>query len=197
MQVKFPFYTTYTDRGASHPFVYKEQIDGKRVFSAHLQDNPKDKIIVKFSCHYGKDAHKIAHAYGFTPKLQAVECYVDSWVMVVMDDISQQFHAIKDRQLTENVYKAVEKALALLYADGYVHGNIREMNIRVKRDGVDSEDLGDIILVDFDWAGKENTIRYPSNITLGHSELPRPEDIDCGGLISSAHNDQMLELLYT
>ena len=197
VQVKFPFYTTYTDGGASHPFVYEEQIDGKRVFSARLRDNPKDKIFVKFSRRYGEDAHKAAHAYGFAPKLRAVERYANGWVMVVMDDVSQQFRAIKDRRLTENVYKAVEKALALLHADGYVHGDVRETNIMVKRDGVVSEDLGDIILVDFDWAGKENTVRYPSNITLGHPELPRPEDVDRGGLISSAHDDQMLELLYT
>jgi len=32
---------------------------------------------------------------------------------------------------------------------------------------------------------------------LGHPELPRPEDVDRGGLISSAHDDKMLELLYT
>ena len=46
------------------------------------------------------------------------------------------------------MYKAVEKALALLYADGCVHGDVRETNIMVKRDGVDSEDLGDVILVE-------------------------------------------------
>ena len=40
-----------------------------------------------------------------------------------------------------------------------------------------------------------NTVRYPSNITLGHPELPRPKDIVRGGLISSAHDDEMLELL--
>jgi len=70
--------------------------------------------------------------------------------MVVMDDVLQQFCTIKDRQLKENVYKAVEKALALLHADGYVHGDVCETSIIVKRDRVDSEDLGDIILVDFD-----------------------------------------------
>jgi len=39
-------------------------------------------------------------------------------------------------------------------------------------------------------------VRYPSNIMLGHPELLRPKDIVHGGLISSAHNDEMLELLY-
>jgi len=48
------------------------------------------------------------------------------------------------------VYKAAEKALALLHKDGYVHGDVHETNIMVKRDRVNSEGLGEIILVAFD-----------------------------------------------
>ena len=48
------------------------------------------------------------------------------------------------------MYQAAEKALALLHKDGYVHGDVHKMNIMVKRDGVNSEGLGDIVLVDFD-----------------------------------------------
>jgi len=114
-------------------------------------------------------------------------------VMVVMD-VSQQFCAVKGRQLKKNVYEAVKEALALFHKEGYVHGDVRQTNIMVTRDGVDSTDLGDVILIDFDWAGKENTVRYPSDITLDHPELLRLEDVDCGGLICSAHDDEMLEL---
>ena len=60
---------------------------------------------------------------------------------------------------------------------------------------MDSEGLGDIILVDFAWAGKENTDRYPSNITLNHSDIPRPEGVERRGFISSAHDIEMLRLL--
>ena len=195
LQVKFPFYNTYVDGGASHNFVYEEQIDQKRAFIAHLRDNPEDKIFVKFSRRYGEDAHKVAHAHGFAPKLRSVERFADGWVMVVMDDVSHQYYGIKGRRLEKDVYKAVKEALALFHKDGYVHGDLRETNIMVKRDGVDSEGLGDTILVDFDWAGKENTVRYPSDITLNHPDIPRPMGIERGGLISSAHDDQMLEFL--
>jgi len=56
------------------------------------------------------------------------------------------------------MYKAVKEALTLFHKDGYIHGNLWETNIIVKRDGVDSKVLGNIILVDFGWTGKENTI---------------------------------------
>jgi len=69
MQVKVPILHHIHRWGASHLFVYEEQIDGKRVFSVHLRDNPEDKIFVKFSCCYGEDAHKVAYAYGFALKL--------------------------------------------------------------------------------------------------------------------------------
>jgi len=138
LQPQFPFYTTYTDRDASHQFVYEKQIDQKRAFIAHLRDNPEDKISVKFAPRYCEDAHRAAHAHIFALKLRAVERFVDGWVMVVMDDISHQYCEIKRRPLRTNVYQTVQKALALLHADGFVHGDVRETNIMVKRDGVDS-----------------------------------------------------------
>jgi len=194
LQPQFPFYNRYTDGITTHQFVYEKQIDLKRAFIAHLKDNPEDKIFVKFALCYSEDAHETAYAYGFAPKLRAVERFEDGWVMVVMDDVSHQYRWMR-KPLKMKVYQAAEKALALLHKDGYVHGDVRETNIMVKRDGVDSEDLGEIILVDFDWAGKENTVRYPSNITLNHPDIPRPESVERGGLIFSAHDVEMLRLL--
>ena len=115
--------------------------------------------------------------------------------MVVINDVSHQYCGIKGRRLEKDIYKAVKEALTLFHKDGYVHGDLQETNIMVKRDRVDSEVLGNIILVDFDWAGTENTVRYPSNIMLNHPDIPRPMGIECGGLISSAHDDQILEFL--
>lgn len=71
-----------------------------------------------------------------------------------------------------------------MYAGRHVHGDVREAYIMVKRDGMDSKGLRDIILVDVDWAGEENTVNYPSNITSKHRNLWRPKSIKRGGLIS-------------
>ena len=145
LQPQFPFYNKLADGVTTHRFVYEKQIDLKRAFIAHLEDNPEDKIFVKFAlcclC-YGEDAHKTAYAHGFAPKLRIVERFADGWVMVVMDDVSPQYRWMR-KPLKNNVYRATKKALALLHQDGYV----RETNIMVKRDGVDSEGLGDILLI--------------------------------------------------
>ena len=149
LQPQFSFYYMYTDGNVSHQFVYEKQIDQKTVFIAHLWDNPEDKIFVKFTHYYGEDIHRATHAHGFAPKLWAVEHFQDGWIMVVMDDVSHQYCKIERRPLEKNVYKAVQQVLVKLHGEGFVHGDLHEANIMVKRDGVDSEGLHDIILVDF------------------------------------------------
>ena len=194
LQPQFPFYNRYTNGITAHQFVYEKQIDLKRAFIAHLEDNLEDKIFVKFTLCYGEDVHETAYAYGFAPRLRAVEHFADGWVMVVIDDISHQYCWMQ-KPLKKKIYQAAEKALVLLHKNGYVHGDVRKTNIMVKRDGVNSEGLGEIILVDFDWAGKENTVWYPSNIMLNHPDILRPESVEHEGLISSAHDVEMLRLL--
>jgi len=115
--------------------------------------------------------------------------------MVVMDNILCQYCEIEKRLLEKNVYKAVQQALVKLHREGFVHGDLHKANIMVKRNRVDSEDLHDIILIDFDWARKEGSVRYPSNIILNHILLPYPDDVERGGPIAAAHNDQMLKFL--
>jgi len=68
-----------------------------------------------------------------------------------------------------------------LYTDGRIHGDVQAANIMVKRDGVDSKGLRDIIPID--WAREEST-----NITLKHRNLWHPKSIQHGGLISSVHD---------
>ena len=69
LQLQFPFYNRYTNGIITHQFVYEKQIDLKRAFIAHLENNPEDKIFVKFTLCYDEDAHKTVYIYGFVPKL--------------------------------------------------------------------------------------------------------------------------------
>lgn len=135
------------------------------MFSAYLQDDPEDKIVAKFAGSYGEDVH----VHGFAPKLRAVERFADEWVMVVMDDISRQYCGAEGKKLRTDVHEAV------------------------KRDGMDSEGLRDVVLIDFDWTG--SVVRYPLNITLDHPGLWRPKSVERRDLMTFAHDDGMLEFL--
>ncbi|EPQ53377.1 hypothetical protein GLOTRDRAFT_17241, partial [Gloeophyllum trabeum ATCC 11539] len=57
------------------------------------------------------------------------------------------------------VRKAVEHKLALLHEAGYVHGDVRDVNVLVC--GADGSGEKDVLLVDWDWAGRGAEARYP------------------------------------
>ncbi|KAG2125665.1 hypothetical protein DEU56DRAFT_715527, partial [Suillus clintonianus] len=81
---------------------------------------------------------------------------------------------------------ALATGLQSLHQEGYVHGDIRDMNVMVKRD----RSTG-FKLVDFDWSGKIGEIRYPMNVYRG-GRLWRPDGADDGQLILAEHDVQML-----
>ncbi len=65
--------------------------------------------------------------------------------------------------------------------------DIRKPNILVS-----SSDNTDFRLIDFDWAGRHGTARYPSKI---NPEIPWPEGVDVHALIEFEHDVQMLDYL--
>jgi hypothetical protein len=46
------------------------------------------------------------------------------------------------------------------------------------------------MLVDFDWAGKNRAVQYPSNVNI--KEVRLPEGVCDGQLISAEHDMEML-----
>ena len=45
--------------------MYEKQIDLKRAFIAHLEDNLENKNFVKFALCYSENVHETVYAYGF------------------------------------------------------------------------------------------------------------------------------------
>ena len=65
------------------------------------------------------------------------------------------------------------------------------MNIMVKKDGAEG-----FKLVDFDWSGRINHVRYPMNIYWG-SRLWRPPGVEDGELIEAEHDIKMLHAMFS
>jgi hypothetical protein len=68
-----------------------------------------------------------------------------------------------------------------------VHGDIRDTNVMVRKDG----EMG-FMLVDFDWAGEIGVVRYPMNVNRAEN-LWRPDGASDGNVITAHHDIQMLE----
>ena len=106
--------------------------------SQHLDEQPNEHLYVKFSQRYSEGAHR---KLGLAPKLYAVnEVYGCQWFMVVMEDVSKDYTPLSDlTQLSTIGHVRCELAPSLgsLHEEGFVHGDVRNVNVLVRKPDVD------------------------------------------------------------
>lgn len=188
----FPYPTSYTDEmGQEIEFTYKERIEEKLVFRV-LVDGSVD-LCVKFTQRYSKEAHETLAELGHAPQLQGFTSLPAGWTMVVMDflpyeQLFQWPSSIERQNLVESVRNIVQK----LHDKGFVHGDIRDSNVLVKPK-TSASDPDSVYLIDFDWAGKDQEVRYPARINT--TSVRRPSGVRDGELITKAHDMDMVSFL--
>ena len=188
----FPFRNYYTVNGdeTKHGFTYKMAEEDTRVFRAELKNTAGTRIYVKFTRRYSEAAHRAAYDAGYAPELLAAND-VYGWYMVVTRDISWDyvlFWDLEDRQSRIEAKAQVKIAIDAIHAKGFVHGDMRDVNIMVNR-----HNSRDIKIIDWDWAGRIGEARYPHNVNK-HS-VDRPDGVDSCGEINADHDLSMVELL--
>jgi hypothetical protein len=179
-------FTSYEGRGR-HSFEYQAEIAGRSLlFEAKMRDGKR--ICIKFVRGYGKDVHIWCANKGFAPKLIAYEVLPGGWYMVVMDLLDESWVPLADRTgHAEGLKERIRAAITELHQAQMVHGDVREMNVMVKDNGVD------FMLVDYDWAGLQGHVRYPRHV----NRLGRPEDVEDGRLILTRHDELMLAAMFS
>jgi len=78
--------------------------------------------------------------------------------------------------------------LSDLHQEGWVHGDIRDSNIMVKK----SSPFETFQLVDFDWSGRIGEARYPLDVNT--TSVKRPDAVAGGELIKAEHDIEMSSL---
>jgi len=92
----------------------------------------------------------------FTPKLLASEQLTGGWLGIAMEYIPSACHLAESPRLLElgqAWMKEMDRIVDELHSSGFVHGDLRLPNFLV-----DGERL---LLIDFDWGGKEGQARFP------------------------------------
>ncbi|KAI0083125.1 hypothetical protein BDY19DRAFT_998832 [Irpex rosettiformis] len=199
----FPAICEYTVGDRRVSFLYMEQLgisdDGsthgtKLVYKVRLnsQDNSQEFRVVKFAARYNAQAHTLlaateGAAESFAPRLH----YVSSRLyggrkMVVMDYVEGRTALEIADGLSEQQYHQLQQAVGRLHARGLVFGDITPSNILV------SNATGRVLLVDFDFCGKEGEVRYPSDLDLDPSW---PDGVGPGSAMKKAHDEVMLKRL--
>jgi len=79
--------------------------------------------------------------------------------MVVMKMIGKDYCRLMVFVPPYSHYDDIIGKLTSLHQENYVHGDVRNMNIMVKKDGSQG-----FKLVDFDWSGRIGDVRYLMNV---------------------------------
>ena len=189
LEFPYPFSYTCLNTSSMRYIRYESHMDNfKLLFAAETADDKR--ICVKFVRHYSKDVHKFCASKGFAPRLEGFEELPGGWHMVVMEMIADDYCRLIDFPPPYSHYDDIIEKLTALHQENYVHGDVRNTNIMVKKDGSQG-----FKLVDFDWSGRIGEVRYPMNVYQGQ-RLWRPREAEDGQLIKADHDIEMLTAMY-
>jgi hypothetical protein len=188
--LKFPYPLSYSciNTSSIRHFRYLSHMDNAKLFFSAETANDK-KICIKFVRHYSKDVHTFCASKGFAPTLNGFEELPGGWHMVVMDMIGEDYCRLMDFAAPYSHYDIIIVKLTSIHQENYVHGDVRNTNIMVKRDGTQG-----FKLVYFDWSGRIGEVQYPMNVYRGQ-RLWRPHGAEDGKLIKADHDIDMLNTM--
>ncbi|PVF96566.1 hypothetical protein CPB86DRAFT_708723 [Serendipita vermifera] len=192
----YPSRTYYTNGSNTRvEFDYKARLDEDKLLFRVLTREDGQERIVKFTQKYSKQAHEYSAAHGIAPILYAVERIGGGWMMIVMEYLNKDnYTLLRDSSIPlENRSNIVANAVSILHQGGYVHGDIRDVNIMVRCDWNAVDSSSGIKLLDFDWAGLDGQAQYPANVN--HEGIRRPQEAIDGQHITKDHDITMVGYL--
>ena len=122
---------------------------------ATIKDNDEGEkttdVIVKFAESYGVDTHTFMAKKNVSPPILYFGSIQPNWKVIVMEKWD-----LYPFEYYEATYQVLNESIADFHKAGFVHGDLREANVKLRGGGKES-----IALIDFDWAGKIGIAKYP------------------------------------
>lgn len=130
-------------------------------------------IYVKFSQRYSVDLHNFCASKGLAPKVLGFERLRGGWFMVAMEKIDTvDREKITSFPNAEKWEKDIQELVEGFHLAGFVHGDLRLANF------VFTEEPQRMLLVDFDWGGKEGEVVFPHEFLIEELEVPSNRLLD-------------------
>ncbi|KAG8985331.1 hypothetical protein FRB93_005897 [Tulasnella sp. JGI-2019a] len=155
----------FTEHFKSDKLIWRAQEEESRA-SANL--------IVKFVKTYNIGGHEGLAKRGLAPKLLGVSNPDDAgWYMVMMEFVDcVDWEGITDKlKAVEEIMEDAEAAITHLHENGQVFGDLQAPNVLIRRADKDSNRIVQAMLVDFDWNGNTESMRYCIDINMTSSDL--------------------------
>jgi hypothetical protein len=195
-EARFPYPTTFTHLTSSTETRFKltaQPMPGKLVFLGSTTPGGDERLLIKFARTYALDLHKYCADMGHAPPLLGCETLAGGWTMVVMEylDNHPPFSTFKDpSSISAQLRQMLDTLVTSFHGKNFVHGDLRASNLLVRKD-----DTGvSMKLVDFDWGGKEGTVRYP--LGINRVGINRPNEVIDGAVITAEHDRQMVAEMF-
>ena len=152
-----------------------------------FRDGTRDPVIVKFTRRYCLRLHSFCAQRRHTPQLLGYGTIPGGWHVVAMEDIDQDdsnlYTYARDHLPTWS--KDLKSLVNDFHDEGWVNGDLRSGNMLVS-----DEEPEQVMLVDFDWAGRvDDEPVYPT--PLLNDELMKPEH-PRDFRITKEHDDNVL-----
>ena len=131
-------------------------VPSRFVYVAGVVNADSKPILVKFSKKYSKELHEFCSMRHFAPQLLAFEEFPGGWLGIAMEYFPTAVRVDESPSLIkhgETWLKQIDEIVSTLHEHGYVHGDLRAPNFIA-----DEERL---LLIDFDWGGKEGLATFP------------------------------------
>jgi hypothetical protein len=193
----FPAYCDFkTLEGRDAKVSYSLQLFKEKLLfygTCRFDDGEEVEVCIKFVNQYSLEAHKwfTSEEKIFAPRVIGFTDLGGRWKMVVMERIDESFKMVIKVARTKELYDLIKDKLTGLHQNGYVHGDVLDVNIMVKE-----ENGGYLVrLLDFDWAGEIGEARYPRNVG-NRKGMRRPREVYDGELIKAEHDIKMLDYMF-
>lgn len=186
--IRFVHWTSFQLAGEVCNLVYGHRLTdytNKTVFEAVMTVEGKQvEVIVKFAHRYGESGHRLLAKEDLAPTVYycAFEETVGMWA-IVMSKVTGD----TSRALTAKQSKELQRAVGLLHAQELVFGDLRRPNvIAIGKDKIS--------LIDYEWCGRGEVVRYPTDISTSLDWAP---GVGPDKVITKEHDEYQLNKLCT
>jgi len=188
---RYPYPTSILNHQVEYVFRFPKKL----LFGVKINGRDGDYLL-KFTRQYSSDVHEFLAGHDADPALLGCQTLVNGWIMVLM--ALSKYRMLHGMVLSEDMKSRIRTKLkdviGVLHKNNCVHGDVRDINILVDLESLDTEDIR-LHIVDFDWAGKCGEAKYPSGVNC--KSVNRRWDVAGGREILKEHDEYMIDNLFT